>query len=188
MDNRDGRSPRWHSWIVPLTVGLAILGTALGIATIFIVIKVTNAVRVEMLARPGADPAFLAALDTERNVMLLILGAIVLVATLGIVTGLILLLKGKKSPEATTATTEHILKTLSHPDGLRRVLIVRRADGLYGYEIEEFWREEVEFRREPIEYWLPLRQVPIAIFDSAETAEREARNDIAWLKELPPES
>jgi len=84
--------------------------------------------------------------------------------------------------------SERVLKTLCHPDGRRRVLIVQRTNGLYGYEIEEFRHEPVDFRREPLEYWTRFSQVPFAIFDCAEAAEREARHEIAWLKELPPAS
>jgi hypothetical protein len=80
--------------------------------------------------------------------------------------------------------SERVLKTLSHPDGQRRVLIVQRTNGLYGYEIEEFRREQTEFRREPLEYWMRFGQVPFSIFDSVETAEREARDRVPWLREL----
>jgi hypothetical protein len=92
----------------------------------------------------------------------------------------------RRSPVESNVGNDRVVKTLTHPDGQRRVLIVQRTNGLYGYEIEEFRLENVEFRHEPLEYWVSLSQVPFAIFDTAETAEREARHDIAWLKEVPP--
>ena len=83
--------------------------------------------------------------------------------------------------------SERVVKTLAHADGKRRVLIVQRANGLYGFEIEEFRSEALDFRREPLEYWARFSQIPFAIFDSAETAEREVRSEITWLRPLPSE-
>jgi hypothetical protein len=74
-----------------------------------------------------------------------------------------------------------VIKLLYHPDGKQRVLIVRRSNGAYGFEEEKLSDEPGEM------YWLPLSQVPLCICDSAATAEREARNSVAWLKALGPE-
>jgi hypothetical protein len=170
---------------VRLIAGFCILDIVLGIATFVTAFAVMNDFRHEAAAQPPADPRLLAAFDAAPSIMLAV-GAIVLVAAaLGVGTALRMLWK-RRSPVESNVGNDRVVKTLTHPDGQRRVLIVQRTNGLYGYEIEEFRLENVEFRHEPLEYWVSLSQVPFAIFDTAETAEREARHDIAWLKEVPP--
>lgn len=69
-----------------------------------------------------------------------------------------------------------VLKTLISPAGKRRVLILRRVNGSFGYE-EEFWSDE------PLEQcWCSYPSSPYVICDSAETAEREAIANTGWLK------
>ncbi len=180
-----GRNPRAWSWTVRLIAGFCVIDAVFGIATFIAAFTVMNDFRHEALANNTIEPAFLAALAGAQPATLLVLGAILLAALLGIGAGLVLLVKRRRRGSIAAVSNERIVRTLTHPDGARRVPIVQRPDGLYGYEIEEFRREEVEFRREPIEYWLPVSRPPIGIFDSAATAEREARSNVAWLKDVP---
>jgi hypothetical protein len=71
---------------------------------------------------------------------------------------------------------ERVVKILSHPEGKRRVLIVQRSGGHYGHEEERFSDEATEM------CWFRFSQVPFSIYDSAETAEREARSRFEWLE------
>jgi hypothetical protein len=71
------------------------------------------------------------------------------------------------------------VRTIAHPDGERRVLIVDRGDGRFGYEEEYFSKDPQE------RYWLPRRQYPLTICDSPERAEREARANVDWLRDEP---
>lgn len=82
---------------------------------------------------------------------------------------------------AATASMDVVLKVLTHSDGRRRVSIVRRTNGWFGFEEEEFSEDPLEM------CWLPSAAESFAIFDAAETAEREARNRIEWLREREPE-
>jgi hypothetical protein len=68
-----------------------------------------------------------------------------------------------------------VVRILTSSDGTRRVLLVDRGDGRFGYEVEHL-DDEVG--------WLPQRQRPFCICDSAATAEREARGAVAWLRDL----
>ena len=73
---------------------------------------------------------------------------------------------------------ETVLKILAHPDRKNRVLIVRRQNGMFGFEAEK-WSDE------PLELcWMRSTQNPFGLFDSAETAEREARAHIGWLDSM----
>jgi hypothetical protein len=71
-----------------------------------------------------------------------------------------------------------VLRTLVHPGGKRRVLILDLGGGRFGYQEERFSDEPEEL------CWLPQRQFPVCICDSPETAEREARGAIEWLGAL----
>ena len=71
--------------------------------------------------------------------------------------------------------SEQVLHTLVDASEKRRVLIVRRDNGAYGFE-EEHWSDE------PLELcWIRHGQYPFSICDSEETALREAHGRIAWL-------
>jgi hypothetical protein len=71
-----------------------------------------------------------------------------------------------------------IIKTFSHRDGRLRANIVRRSNGTYGFTEEEL-RDTVE--------WFPLPayfHAPMSICDSVETAEREIKQRVDWLRWL----
>jgi len=71
-----------------------------------------------------------------------------------------------------------IVKTFPHPNGQLRANIVRRANGTYGF-VEEELRAEGEW------FLLPAYFVsPLSICDSLETAEREIRQRVDWLRWL----
>lgn len=83
---------------------------------------------------------------------------------------------------------QRVLKTFTHTDGKRRVLIVQKSKGIFGYVVEKltYLDEETEDRAKA--FWHPLGQKPLALCDTAETAEREARGRVDWLNEcLDPE-
>jgi hypothetical protein len=69
------------------------------------------------------------------------------------------------------------IKTISHPDGKRRVLIERLDNGSFTFTEEKYWDDPLEHS------WLPAGRSN-SLCDSAETAEREARGRITWLSEL----
>jgi hypothetical protein len=73
---------------------------------------------------------------------------------------------------------ERVLKAIYHPNGNRRLVIVQRSRGHYGYEEETFSNDPTEM------CWLRRTQKPFHIYDSADTAEREACGAIGWLKSL----
>lgn len=58
----------------------------------------------------------------------------------------------------------------------RRVVIFERADGFYTYKEEYYGDEELEM------YWLPVTAYYAGIYDSAETALREAKGNVEWLR------
>jgi hypothetical protein len=67
-----------------------------------------------------------------------------------------------------------ILKTILRADGKRRVLILQRDDGLYGF------REESGYDSPQGKRWAAL--APHAtICDTIDHAENEARSSIDWL-------
>jgi hypothetical protein len=71
-----------------------------------------------------------------------------------------------------------VVKTFVSLDGRRRVEIVRRHDGFFSFEEDE-WTSEF---KKPC--WVPAaHHGVVSIFDSAETAEREARARVDWLRE-----
>lgn len=70
-----------------------------------------------------------------------------------------------------------LVKTVEHQDGRQRVAFYQRDNGTYFYE-PQLWCE--------YEYhacWEPHSQRIIGIYDSLETAEREAMGNIPWLAE-----
>jgi len=70
------------------------------------------------------------------------------------------------------------LHSFLHPDGSRRVDIIQRWDGTFGFKESLFSAEE--------QAWFPLtyrRSTPI--LDSAETAIKEAKDRIDWLRNIP---
>ena len=73
---------------------------------------------------------------------------------------------------------EKVIKTIPHPNGTQRVLIVGRDSGFFGFEEEYFSSEPLEVA------WVRLPQKSFSICDSPEGAEREARGRIKWLAEL----
>jgi hypothetical protein len=72
---------------------------------------------------------------------------------------------------------DEVLETLYNPDRTRRVYIFRRSNGTFGFEEEYFSNDEYEM------CWIP--RSGLSVFDSAETALREARDRLNWLP--PPE-
>ena len=82
---------------------------------------------------------------------------------------------------------DRVLKTLLHPDGKLHVLIIQRDNGLFGFEEEQLVRvyDEKLYPDCDEMVWAPSRQrSSFGIFDSPETAEREARNRIPWLRTI----
>ena len=70
-----------------------------------------------------------------------------------------------------------VVKELVSADGKRKVEIVQRADGVFGFEA---WR----FSDEPREQcWIPDGQYSVCLATDAATAEREARGRVYWLKD-----
>ena len=58
----------------------------------------------------------------------------------------------------------------------RRVIIFRRDDGTFFYEEEFFSSDEYE------KCWIPKKRQMIGIYDSQQTAMREAVANIDWLR------
>jgi hypothetical protein len=77
--------------------------------------------------------------------------------------------------------SDRVVRTFNSPDGKRRVLIVQRNNGSFGYE-EEYFSEHPEEL-----CWCPLTQRPFSICDSEATALREAFGRIDWLQQLDVE-
>ena len=72
-----------------------------------------------------------------------------------------------------------VLKTITHPDGKRRVNIVERENGRFSYELETFSDEPSE------KCWISdmfRRSFPVC--DSPEKAESEARERVQWIVEM----
>jgi hypothetical protein len=68
---------------------------------------------------------------------------------------------------------EEIIKEIADGSGDRRVLIVRRTDGRFTYRKQERLDDG----------WSPPT-IDAGVYDSAETAEMEARQRISWLRNL----
>ena len=69
--------------------------------------------------------------------------------------------------------TEEIVQTLDHRDGVKRVIIVRREDGRFTYRWQERCGNE----------W-GAASIDAGVYDSADTAEAEARQRVQWLRDL----
>lgn len=81
------------------------------------------------------------------------------------------------------APRTEVLKRITHPDGLRRVAIVCHPSGRFGFEEETLIRETI-YDGSDHDHWQPVTEDSFAVCDTAETAEREARSRIPWLKDL----
>jgi hypothetical protein len=68
---------------------------------------------------------------------------------------------------------EEFVREISHPGGEHRVLLIRRADGRFTYREQEWDGLD----------WGPMT-IDAGVYDSAETAEMEARQRIVWLRDL----
>lgn len=68
---------------------------------------------------------------------------------------------------------EQIVREFNHPLGTRRVIVVRRADGRFTYR-----------RQERIGADWGQATIDAGVYDSADTAEMEARQRVPWLKDL----
>ena len=71
--------------------------------------------------------------------------------------------------------TDHILAVYVKPDGSRRVLIVRRNDGLYSYRLQ------LNIKRGEVSEWDQAGPY-CGIYDAADTAETEAASRVNWLR------
>jgi hypothetical protein len=67
------------------------------------------------------------------------------------------------------------LQEIYSRDGKRRVVIYRRDTGTFFYDQEHFSEHPLEL------CWIPLRQVPIGVYESQLRAEEEARANVDWL-------
>lgn len=70
---------------------------------------------------------------------------------------------------------EIILRKIVDSTGKRRVLIIRRANGSYGWEVEHWSDEPME------QCWIRPGQYPFSICDTVEIAIREALGRVEWL-------
>jgi len=84
--------------------------------------------------------------------------------------------------EKWTPVQRAFVRALTSQDGKRRVFVVDRGGGRFGYD-EEYFSNHPDER-----CWVPLRQVPLTLCDSAESAEREARGRVDWLRDASEES
>ncbi len=69
---------------------------------------------------------------------------------------------------------DHLIKEVIGADGLQRVWIVERADGTFSYR--RIWDDNSEVAGTPGPY--------CGIYDSAETAEAEARSRVPWMADI----
>jgi hypothetical protein len=73
-----------------------------------------------------------------------------------------------------------VLRTIVDSTGKRRVLIVRRDNGAYGFE-EERWSDD------PLEHcWTPSGKYSFSICATEEIAMREAAGRVGWLAAVVP--
>ena len=68
---------------------------------------------------------------------------------------------------------EEIIREISHPAGERRLLLIRRSDGRFTYR----WQEREGGG------WGPM-SIDAGVYDSADSAEMEARQRESWLRDL----
>jgi hypothetical protein len=94
-----------------------------------------------------------------------------------------------KSPDSKwpASSPNHVLKTIVHPSGERRVQIIRRFDGLFTYDEEElvmaYDPELAEALSDFRTCWVPAK-LDVSIFESQEAAESAARGAVTWLAEI----
>ena len=74
--------------------------------------------------------------------------------------------------------TEETIREMYNEDRTRRVLIVKRKNGSFGYEEEYFSQDPME------RCWCRYGQRPFSICDSVETALKEAEGRIEWLSSM----
>lgn len=67
------------------------------------------------------------------------------------------------------------VKEIYDDTGQRRVAVLRREAGTFYYLQEHFSGHPLEM------CWIPDRQLPVGIYETAERAESEARANIDWL-------
>ena len=79
-----------------------------------------------------------------------------------------------------------IIKHVIAPDGQTRVTIHRRSDGRFEFSYDKFYVDDIPEYNHHMEYWAPGQ--PSGIFDSAETAIREASVEFPWVSDLKSES
>jgi hypothetical protein len=72
----------------------------------------------------------------------------------------------------------HVLRTLHDAPHKQRVVIYRREDGSFGFQNERFAVEE--------QCWIPRGAFSAAHCDTLESAEREARGRVPWLRTAGP--
>jgi hypothetical protein len=68
--------------------------------------------------------------------------------------------------------TRREIKTIYDPTRMRRVIILRRADGSFGFEDQRFCDEQC---------WIPYGHYSESFCDTAERAESEASLRVSWL-------
>jgi hypothetical protein len=94
---------------------------------------------------------------------------------------------GKPRDKWPRSSTIRVLKTMAHPDGQRRVQIIRRPDGLFAYDEEELvMAYDARLAEELDDYrtcWVPTKR-DVSIFESPEAAENAARDAVPWLAEI----
>lgn len=72
-----------------------------------------------------------------------------------------------------------VIQYILAPDGRTRVSICQRSDGRYEYSHDKFYVDDVSEYGHHVEYWSPGQ--PSGIFDSFETAKREALVEFPWI-------
>jgi hypothetical protein len=68
---------------------------------------------------------------------------------------------------------EEIVRIIDHPRRVKRVIIVRREDGRFTFRWQDRCGDE----------W-GVASIDAGMYDSADTAEAEARQRVQWLKDL----
>jgi hypothetical protein len=87
----------------------------------------------------------------------------------------IALLRWRRIIQVIQHMAETVLRKIVDPTGKHRVLILQRANGSYGWEVEQ-WSDE------PLEQcWIRPEQYPFSICGSEEIALREALGRVEWL-------
>jgi hypothetical protein len=76
--------------------------------------------------------------------------------------------------EASVRVTDTLINEITSEDGAHRILIVRRPDGLYSYRHVQDDLPEIAGVPGPY----------CGVYDTAETAGREARARVPWLRRI----